>query len=755
MKLLPLIGFVFFASLSATAQNVGIGTTTPASSLKLHVHDGSSSDVSIGITNATTGDGNLRGVRMRFVGSTFDIHNQESTGNIQFVTNFNSRMFIGPNGNVGIGTTSPDASALLDMSSTGKGVLLPRMTAAQKSAIASPATGLLVYQTDGTAGFYYNGGTPAAPAWLQLSPGLAAAWSLNGNAGTNPSINFLGTTDNQPLVFRQNNVYAGKFHYGLRNYFIGNYSGINTTAPYNIAIGDSALLANTSGYSNIAIGSGALQKSTAYSNLVAVGDSALFRNGLFNDGSSVNNGTKNTAVGSKALYSNTVGFGNTAVGFEAGYANGGGYNNTLIGRNAMRNGGGSGAEGNVAVGAYSLDSNQNIHNTAVGAFSMRRNRTGIRNAALGHSALSNNTSGSNNVGVGYYALNNNASGDNNAALGNQALLANNTGHSNVGIGVSALAHSTQYSNLVAVGDSALFMNGSFDDSNPGNCTRNTAVGSKALYTNAMGFGNTAVGFEAGYANGNAYNNTLIGREAMRHGGGAGAEGNVAVGWLALDSNQNFHNTALGAFSMRRNRSGINNTAVGYGALQDNGSGSSNTAIGYGAGVSNATPISNSTAIGAGAFVTQSNSVVLGTSSTNVGIGTTAPAQKLHVIGNICATGTIGSCSDVRYKTNLLPLTNALAAVAQLTPIYYYWKKEFKDKGFTSERQIGFAAQEVEKLYPEMVQTDAGGYKAVDYSRMSAVLVQAVKEQQQQIDELKRQNETLQERLERLEKRLAQ
>ena len=67
---------------------------------------------------------------------------------------------------------APDASAMLDVQSTSKGLLLPRMTAAQRSTIAMPATGLLVYQTDGSPGFYYNAGTSATPNWLQLPSGL-------------------------------------------------------------------------------------------------------------------------------------------------------------------------------------------------------------------------------------------------------------------------------------------------------------------------------------------------------------------------------------------------------------------------------------------------------------------------------------------------------------------------------------------------------------------------------------------------------
>ena len=77
--------------------------------------------------------------------------------------------------------SSPNSSAMLDVSSTTKGLLAPRMTAAQKTAIASPATGLLVYQTDGTAGYYYNSGTPASPVWICIGAGTIPV----ANGGTN------------------------------------------------------------------------------------------------------------------------------------------------------------------------------------------------------------------------------------------------------------------------------------------------------------------------------------------------------------------------------------------------------------------------------------------------------------------------------------------------------------------------------------------------------------------------------------------
>src|SRR4051794_1244748 len=62
-------------------------------------------------------------------------------------------------GSVGIGTTTPSASALLEIKSTKKGLLIPRMTLAQRNAIASPAKGLMIYQTDNTPGFYYYNGS--------------------------------------------------------------------------------------------------------------------------------------------------------------------------------------------------------------------------------------------------------------------------------------------------------------------------------------------------------------------------------------------------------------------------------------------------------------------------------------------------------------------------------------------------------------------------------------------------------------------
>jgi len=122
---------------------------------------------------------------------------------------------------------------------------------------------------------------------------------------------------------------------------------------------------------------------------------------------------------------------------------------------------------------------------------------------------------------------------------------------------------------------------------------------------------------------------------------------------------------------------------------------------------------------------------------NVGIGTTSPTQKLHVEGNICYTGSINTCSDARFKKDVQPLEGALGKVQALRPVSFNWKRdEYPDRSFSEDGQIGFIGQELEKVVPEAVTRGDDGYYLVDYSRLTPVLVQAVKEQQKAITDLK-------------------
>ena len=112
-------------------------------------------------------------------------------------------------------------------------------------------------------------------------------------------------------------------------------------------------------------------------------------------------------------------------------------------------------------------------------------------------------------------------------------------------------------------------------------------------------------------------------------------------------------------------------------------------------------------------------------------------EALFVNGDILASGSITQNSDRRFKQDFKPIRNALSSLQQLNGLYYHWRvSEFPNKEFTENQQIGFIAQDIEKLFPEMVHTDQAGYKSVNYGKLTPVLVEAIKEQQAQIDQLK-------------------
>jgi len=136
-----------------------------------------------------------------------------------------------------------------------------------------------------------------------------------------------------------------------------------------------------------------------------------------------------------------------------------------------------------------------------------------------------------------------------------------------------------------------------------------------------------------------------------------------------------------------------------------------------------------------------NSTTLGIffkGSGNVGCGTLTPSAKFHVAGEALADAW-NTSSDFRFKTNILPLSSTLSNVMLLKPVTYNFKvNEFASRGFSKNKQIGFIAQDVQKLFPELVTTDAEGYLSMDYAKVTPILVGAIQEQQAMINEMKEQ-----------------
>ncbi|OQR95710.1 hypothetical protein THRCLA_07633 [Thraustotheca clavata] len=123
---------------------------------------------------------------------------------------------------------------------------------------------------------------------------------------------------------------------------------------------------------------------------------------------------------------------------------------------------------------------------------------------------------------------------------------------------------------------------------------------------------------------------------------------------------------------------------------------------------------------------------------------------LTVDGQVMGSGSYVDSSDARFKTNITALKEPLEAIKALNGVEYrYRTEEFPEKHFTSEREIGFIAQEVEAILPQVVTTDANGYKYVAYSRVLPVAVEAIKEQSRVIQDLQDQIHRLQQQIDAL------
>ncbi|MBS3096775.1 tail fiber domain-containing protein [Candidatus Woesearchaeota archaeon] len=131
------------------------------------------------------------------------------------------------------------------------------------------------------------------------------------------------------------------------------------------------------------------------------------------------------------------------------------------------------------------------------------------------------------------------------------------------------------------------------------------------------------------------------------------------------------------------------------------------------------------------------------SAGNVGIGTTSPSYRLDVAGDAHATS-FPTSSDARLKKNIAPVTNSLDKLKNVNGVYFEWNEKYKQLGrATNGKQIGIIAQDLEKEFPELVTTWGNeSYRAVDYGRLTAVLLEAVKELDAENQELKQRVEDL-------------
>lgn len=398
---------------------------------------------------------------------------------------------------VGIGTTTPESSSMLDVESTDKGILIPRMTLAQKLAITNPATGLLVYQTDDNTGVWYYDGT----TWFKA---LQNTIGVIDDLGDGKSDN--DGSDNGSSIFLGIDSGFNDDSSDNRNIGIGlNTLTANTTGNNNVAIGNNALSSNIDENFNIAIGTHALSNSTAINSTIAIGYEAMMNavSGSQNMAigyqalSQTINSSYNTAVGASSLRDNTTGEYNSALGHNTLSLNTTGSSNTAVGSFALSNN--TTGNNNTAIGASALSDNTASNNTAIGSGSMFSNTIGSNNTAIGSGTLFNNIDGSNNIAIGDNVLGGNTSGSFNVALA--GLSVNTSGSENIAIGAMEF-------NTIGVG--------------------NTAIGINALFNNVDGNYNTVFGHSAFLTGTNFSNSTAIGYQAEPGASNAIRIGNAAI-----------------------------------------------------------------------------------------------------------------------------------------------------------------------------------------------------------------------------------
>jgi hypothetical protein len=326
------------------------------------------------------------------------------------------------------------------------------------------------------------------------------------------------------------------------------------------------------------------------------------------------------------------------------------------------------------------------------------------------------------------ATNDTSDASDNTGMGKGALgfTGTNSGEFNTAAGVYALGSNTTGSFNTASGEAALISNQTGND--------NTASGGGALYQNITGSSNTAAGYAALIGNTSGNYNTASGVAAL-----AGA---YSLRNLAGSTGSN--NTGTGAFALNAYSTGSDNTASGYQALYSNTTGSDNIAEGYQAGYY-LTTRSDNIDIGNVGVAAESSTIRIGTKGTQKATfiaGIYSTSMTGHQV-MISSTGQLGvKVSSERFKTAIAPMESNTAKLQQLRPVTFHLKTDPR-----GALQYGLIAEEVAKVYPDLVIRDESGrIDGVRYDELAPMLLKEAQQQQQKMAVQERQLHDLQQQL---------
>ncbi|MFK7937582.1 MAG: tail fiber protein [Saprospiraceae bacterium] len=591
--------------------------------------------------------------------------------------------------------SDPDASAMLDIKSSNKGMLIPRMTTSQRDMISNAAVGLLVFDTD-TESFWFNGSS----GWVELVSGNT---SILADADTDTKIQVEESTDEDIIRFdvedRESMVLKRvgpvnrtqlSFPDNFWDIFIGEGVGESVAeSSVSTAIGYHAFRLNDFGISNSAFGAFALERNEEGSRNTALGMKALQNS----------KGNRNTSVGNESLFRNTTGENNVGVGSNVGFGNQQGSNNVLLGNSAGGNTSAHSKSNNVMIGHESGLSNIGNANVFLG-YQSGGNETGSNKLYIENSNAAspliygefdtdllriNGTLNINNAfsfptadGVNRQVLATNGNGTINWETLENTFIRNGTINAIVGGSVVDFATddfifgSAQTDDAGnADHDSRFFFDkskGAFragveTDTNWDNINR-------GLYSIGMGQGNLASGNStvAMGALNTASGNTAV---AIGHLNTASADTTLAIG------NENMASGEYGVVIGTSNEAtDIATTAVGFANLAtaegasafgefNEANGLSSLALGSGA-IANgdiSVAIGSSNAEGEGSVVVGIGNTAVGNFSQAFGSGVTAPSGFETVIGYFNTSYTPTSTSDPISTDRLFVIGNGIGGVA--------------------------------------------------------------------------------------------
>jgi len=444
---------------------------------------------------------------------------------------------------------------------------------------------------------------------------------------------------------------------------------------------------------------------------------------------------------------------NLFAGIGAGTANVGGFGNSFFGANAGQL---TNARDNSFFGADAGAQN-----------------TGLANSFFGSAAGPVNTSGFGNSFFGRVSGVANTTGNSNAFFGIAAGAANMTGSFNTMIGNEADLTAVNLTNATAIGSrsrvsqSNSLVLGSINGQGGATADTNVGIGTTAPSQRLHVVGNglftenltvngtlTAPNFALPAGSGNYIQNQSGGPQASSN---FNISGNGRIGGnLGIGTTSPTNELTIGVPETTNvvGKVGIFGTAGFNIVLRE----TTNDVEGF-LGINSGSGLFLGTATSTALGLRTNGSTRLNIEPTgNVGIGTTSPADLLDVDGDIrigttgtngcikqnAGTGILGTCSsDIRFKQNITPFPNLLDQLTKLRPSYFFWRAaEFPQKHFGTEQTYGLIAQEVEQVMPELVTQDEQGYKQVDYSKLPLLTIQAVKEQQEKIQQQQVQIEQL-------------